>query len=87
MATQFAFMLTDDIMILASYLVYILKWQQELDYITTIVVENTMEVMYDKIELHESVEFMLSNGTTLKGEVVGKDSDWITICTSDSNKP
>ena len=42
---------------------------------------------YDKIELHELIEFMLSNGTSLYGEVVGKDANWVTICTSDSNEP
>lgn len=41
---------------------------------------------YDKIELHELIEFMLSNGTSLYGEVVGKDANWVTICTSDSNE-
>ena len=43
--------------------------------------------MYEKIELHESLVIMLSNGITLEGEVVGKDSDWIAICTPDSNEP
>lgn len=42
---------------------------------------------YDKIELHELIKFMLSNGTSLCGEVVGKDANWVTICTSDSNEP
>ena len=46
-----------------------------------------MKTAYDKIELHEMVEFKLSDGTNLYGEVVGKDTHWVSICASDSIEP
>ena len=46
-----------------------------------------MNTAYDQIQNHEMIELILSTGENMSGEVVAKDSDWVMICTHESNIP